>query len=308
MINKIGICNSEGQTLCWMKAGTDRIDISRNGKHFYTLLNRRAVLESKSEKDLITRTSPVISTFLKTLCKQGNLKEVTIIKGKDYKEMLDTIIKNISDNLGNAEISVLQMVPDEMQENTPAETRAANFKDMSNICENFSSISENVENLKHIASILLRTNLPKDIWGSKEVVSVFHETKNSMDSMNDSFEYLEGCIEQSDSILRHLSSFSDKISNNIPQVRTLVGNIIDNFSNTKTVLSELSQNLNGLYDIDSTFKKNTGYPATWFLNSSILYDFLFEYEALIEQLIKFARIEKNLIEPLLVWKVKTGEK
>jgi len=292
-----------------MKVGSDTVDISRNGKHFYTLLNRRAVLESKSEKDLINRTSPVIASFLKTLCKQNNLKEIIVAKEKNYKEMLDIIIKDISDNLNGAEISVLKMVPDEMQENSPVEFRTANFKEMSKVCEALSSISENIENTKHIASILLRTNLPKDMWGGKEVTSVFHGAKNSMEEMADSLESVEGCIEQSDNFLRHLSSFGEKIPNShIPQVRAMVGNTLEHFATIKTVLSDLSQNLHGLYDIDSTFKRCTGYPATWFLNSSILYDFLFEFETLIEQLIKLARIEENTMGPLLVWKVQTGDK
>jgi methyl-accepting chemotaxis protein len=289
-----------------MKIGSDTINISKNGKHFYTLLNRRSVFESKSEKDLINRTSPVISALLKTLCKQGNIKEIQIAKKKDYREMLDMTMKGISDNLGNVEVSVLEMVPDEIEDNSPAEVRTANFKDLQSVNENFLSISENIENLKHVSSILLKTNLPKDMWGSKEVTSVFNSVKSNMDSMSDSLEHAGTCAEKSEGLLRYLSSFNEKTSN-IQQTRTIVGNILENFSTIKTALSELSQNSHGLYDIDSTFKRCTGYPATWFLNSSILYDFLFEFETLIENLIKMSKIEGNIIGPLLVWKVQQGE-
>jgi hypothetical protein len=55
--------------------------------------------------------------------------------------------------------------------------------------------------------------------------------------------------------------------------------------------------------MDATFQKHTGFPATWFFCSSVFMDFLYEYENLIEHLIKAANIESFLIEPLLVLKI-----
>jgi methyl-accepting chemotaxis protein len=308
MINKIGICNSEGQILCTIKVGNDSIDISRNGRYFYTLINKRAILASCSEKDAITRTGPVISILLRSLCKQGNIKQVSVNKSylsalKNYREMIDSMIKQISDNLGGAEISVLETVPDEIQENTPAEARSASLSGLSAMKNELPIISETVENIKHMSDILLKTNLSKNVWGGKEVSSVLHETKSNLEKMSDSFELLDRTTEQLDDTLRQLTASSKNKS----QARDLIGKLIDNFSTIKTVISELAQSTNKLYDIDFTFKKATGYPATWFLNSSIYHDFMFEYDNLMEQMVKLARIEENTVSPLLVWKVKTGE-
>jgi len=84
-----------------------------------------------------------------------------------------------------------------------------------------------------------------------------------------------------------------------------VSRISENFIPVKNMISSLAQILHRLYDIDWVFKKYTGYPTTWFFNSSVFYDFLYSFENLIKSLIKTASIESGFIEPLLVWKVKT---
>jgi archaellum component FlaC len=296
----VGICNNDSDILCSIKIGNDLVNISKNGRHFLTLLNKRAVLESKSEKDMINRTLPVLSIFIKSLCKQSGIKNITASKGNNYQKMLDSIINNVSKNLYDSEVAVLETVPDEITDNIPSERTANN-----DICKSLSDISENIEGVVRNASTLLKTNLPKNMWGGREVTAIFQNTKNSLNDMSEKLEYIEECIEKTSDLNRHLNVFRDKLSNS--NLRVIMGNIINNFSSIKTVISELSQNLYNLYNIDPTFKKCTGYPATWFLNSSILYDFLFEFEALIDHLIKLSRIEESTIKPLLVWKVQNGE-
>ena len=304
MMNKIGICNSEGQTLCTIKTGTNNVNISRNGRYFYALLNKRAVLEACSEKDAINRTTPVISTLIVALCKKGNTKQVSINNnGKNYREMIDNMVKQISDNLRGVEISVLETVPDEIEDNSPAEVRTASLSGISVMKKEFPVISETIGNIRHISEILLKTNLSKNVWGVKEASVVLHDTKHNLEKMSDSFESFDKSIEHMDDSLRQLMASSK----NKNQIRDIIGKVIDNFSTIKTVISELAQNTSKLYGIDFTFKKATGYPATWFLNSSIFHDFEYEYDSLIEHMVKMARIEEEIVNPLLVWKVQTGE-
>jgi hypothetical protein len=302
MINKIGICNSEGQVLCTIKIGSDTVNISRNGKYFYTLINKRAVLESCSEKDLVSKTASVIFILLKNMCKQGNIKQIhACTNGKDYREMIDGLIRNISDNLEDSEVAVLKMVPDEMQENTPAVVCSASMSGLATLRSTLPAISETVENIRHMSDILLKTNLSKSVWGGKDVSSVLHEAKHNIDKMYGSFETLDRTTEQMGDILRQFTA----ASKNKAQALEMAGKIIDNFSTVKTILSELAHSTQKLYDIDFTFKKATGYPATWFLNSSIYHDFMFEYDNLMDHMVKLARIEENTVSPLMVWKVQT---
>jgi hypothetical protein len=70
----------------------------------------------------------------------------------------------------------------------------------------------------------------------------------------------------------------------------------------------MAQGLYPLFSIDEMFKKATGYPTTWAFDPSTFYDFQFCYDGLVKNLVRLAKTELAVIEPLFVWKVKnTGE-
>ena len=74
------------------------------------------------------------------------------------------------------------------------------------------------------------------------------------------------------------------------------------------MLSRIIHDFYRLYDIGEVFKKQTGYPPTWFFDSSVFYDFQYGFENLIRHLVRMAKADATLIEPLYDLKVKlTGE-
>jgi hypothetical protein len=281
-----------------MSVGPHNIKISKVGRYFYSLLDNRTILGAKSEKEVMEKTLPVLAILIKSLCKNANIKTI-----KYANNNLDSILQYIKKNLEPAEIFVLEMKPDEITDNKPpVDTPTITANILNSYKESLKKFGETVENIHHSSDILLKTHLAKDLWGNKGVTEVFNSIKADIAPLN--YDDFESNLEHSEN---HIKALDLLLNRKLPvQTKEIAGKVIEGFSEIKSFMSVLAQSLQNLYTMDSTFQKHTGYPATWFLCSSTFMDFLFEYENLIEHLIKSADIEQFLIEPLLVLKIKTG--
>lgn len=315
MIDNLGVCKGPGDVFGQIRIGTDDIYLSKIGRHLYSLLNKKAIMMAHSKKELYERLVPVLSLVIKNMSKSARTNTIKWKSAnKNYTEMLEKMLKSINENLRPVELFVLKMKPDEIQDNTKIDKSVTSFTEkdimINNLKEYYSNlkkVEENIDNLKSTSEVLLRTNLDKNIWGSKKVMSVLGNIKLDINNLADDFETVEGCLERSDKYAGNLHMI---LSKNITGAHTkeVIGKIIENFALLKSFLAMLAQTLFRLYNVDSTFKSHVGYPATWFFNSSIFHDFLFEFESLIDNMVRSASLESKTIEPLLVWKIKlTGE-
>lgn len=307
MLEPIGICKGQGIPLYRMVAAKDVLEVSRIGKHFHCLLNRRAILSAKSEKELIERCAPVMVAVARIICQKNKLAPKHGGLDVKYAGLTNELVKFVNEGMDNAEIYVLDEKPDELQENMPKEdltTRQSSFNGYSGY---IAEISENVNNVQHLSDVLFKTHLAKDMWGSKDVSTIINGVKTEMAKLGEYSDTMDKCFEQSGTNAKFVQTCV--ANQRYEQARTAAGKVIEDFSTIKTYLAELAQTLQKLYVIDATFKKFTGYPATWFIMSSILMDFLFEFESLIGNIVKTSSVEANTIEPLLVWKIKsTGDR
>jgi hypothetical protein len=82
--------------------------------------------------------------------------------------------------------------------------------------------------------------------------------------------------------------------------------MINDFFSVKNKVSKTVGVLYPLFSIDKIFKKATGYPTTWAFDPSTFYDFQYCYDGLVKKLVRLAKLEMSAIEPMFIWKVKTG--
>jgi hypothetical protein len=299
MIEPLGICRLNGKPLCRIRLGDNLIEMSKIGKKIFSSLNGRVLFRAKSEKELYEKCLPTVSAVMSSLCKRGGHKK---IKFASHQSGPEEILKNIRLHLEPVEISVLESKPDEIEENTPKQSTEVLSRALSGYKEYLKSCARNIEAVSAHAGNLLRTEVKKSMWGSKEVTAVLHGVKNSMVRLAEDSEAFDGYIEKAHLASRHMQDcfvHADLKG----QAQETASKIIEGFSNIKTYASELTQNLYGLRDIDRVCKAHTGYPAT-FLMSSQLMDFMYEYDTLVDHMIKTATIESHIIEPLLVWKIR----
>jgi len=304
VLDNLGICKGSGDILADIRIGSDIMAISKIGRYFYAMINDRAILKAKSEKDLITRIQPILSVIMKKMAKKAQLDAVRWKPvDKNYTEMIDKVLKGIDKDLKKVEVFVLKIKPDEIQDNRTTGYQASknNIIDrLENYKQDLGNLTEVVENIRHASQVLLKTDLNKTIWGSKDVMNIFNKIKLGFDEL--SFEQADYYLESSrDDVSKLQSLLYNKVASE--HMKDVVSKIIENFSLLKSFISELIQRLHKLYVIDDAFKTHMEYPATWFLDNSVFMDFLFEYENLINYLIKLTSVETATIEPLFVKKL-----
>jgi archaellum component FlaC len=305
MIQDIGICQGSGKTLCELKIGSNRIEISKVGRLINTLLNCRTILTAESKKDFSAKSSPVLALIAKELVKKAQVNSIQgYSKGpKDTTDMVDETIEDIKKNIVPVEITMLKTVPDENEENNPPVEARFNTAKFEGYCRDMEEINTNLVGIRQTSGTLLKTSLAPKMWGAKEVMKVLNDMNSDKEEIGNGFEQLEARMEHSEDQVRMIQA---SIGRNTGTIRPLVGKVIENFSLVKSFMSRLAQTLQSLYTIDRVFKAHTEYPATWFFDPTTYMDFNFEYDNLISNLIKTASIEAEVIEPLLLWKIKTG--
>jgi hypothetical protein len=307
MDENLGICRGSGTIFCHLKIGSDGMQLSRNGKNFYVLLNNRTILSAKSEKDFLSKNVPVIVSIVKSMAKKAGLDSMHWLPTTDIKKdnkMVSDALNFIQTNLKPAEVFVLQIVPDEIQDQQPkdASKRPSVIDKLSEYQSDLQTFSTTIDGVRYASETLLRTNLEKKMWGSKEVMDIINGSHSEMDKLAENFEKVEYLIEHSGdwagiiqtALKRNLKTAS---------IKETAGKTLEGFSFLKSFMSKLAQNLHPLYTIDKDFKARVGYPATWFFNPSTFMNFTFEYENLIDNIIKMASLESEIIEPILVWKM-----
>jgi len=322
MIDNLGVCKGPGSVLGTLKIGSDDFQISKNGKQYYVLLNNRAILSSKSEKSFVAKSIPVATLMAKRIAKKAGIDQLrwlpTTNPKKDNKMVQDSL-DFIQKNLRPAEIFVLQMVPDEIQDqfqstlssyisnesdinNKYNTNRYAEVNKLGEYRNDLKLFDQTLENLKYSSDVLLRTNLEKKMWGGREVQDIIHEAKTEMEELAAEYDTTDCMMEHSDDRARIIEAALNRKLND-DHFKKIAGEIIENFSYIKSFISRMAQNLNSIYSIDKDFKSRIGYPATWFFNPSTFLDFTYEYESLTDHLVKMASLETEIIEPLLIWKM-----
>lgn len=295
----------KGKTQGILEINQDNILISRYKRHILSYLNNSRLTESKSSKNFITKSMPVLSMLINELApKRINLKQ------SNENNMLNQLVDVLNRNKNDLEVFVLKLKPDEIVQNKPRQIQAAYNGLPSRIDgyqEDILKISENIKDIKHLSNILLGTTLPKTMWGAKEVQKVLSNMQDENQNINiDKIDFYTEKTKNASEFLNKV--ISRGINVNLENLNRVIKNISNNFFNIKNIISSMAQNLYGLFDINKTFKNATGYPATWFLDSSIFYDFCYDFENLVNDMIKCARLENNVIEPILIWKIKTVAK
>jgi len=252
---------------------------------------------TKSGKSYFRQALPVTLELLRL----AGGKEIRIASGK---KKIEEIQRAIEDNAQQAGQTLLEMKPDEIQDNTPAVLPVNVIRAMET--HDHMIATGNLESVRHLAGVMLKTSFDRAMWGSKEVSAVFNDIRTGMREVETDIGPLELSMEKSGAAKRLIRAYVAGQALNKEAVKGAIEGFIKGFELIKTHVSRLGQVLWPLYKIDNTFKQYTGYPATWFLMSSILMDFLYEYEQLLENMVKNAEIEQKVMTPLVALKITTG--
>ena len=145
--------------------------------------------------------------------------------------------------------------------------------------------------------------LVDSMWGAKPTQQILEEMKESAEGNEDweKVEFYTNIILKSiDRLVHKLEGSLINICNEEKKVvnTVLIPNIIHSFEKIKSIVSDVLLMLSNFVYIDEVFKKNTSYPANWFINADMFKDLKLDYKNLILFALKIPRFEQEIIYPL----------
>jgi hypothetical protein len=288
-----------GNPVIRISSNKDRFDITKD-KTLHCFFNRNAVLDAKTNDESFW---PITGLLVRSTIRQPG-SEVVIKAEKTFSDFITSLMDAINKSK-QEKVRVLEEKPDEMTENSAPEEFPVNAEKIDAYRDQLKNFSETFEDAVESSAILLRTSFPKTMWGAKELKSSLSKMKVASSEIADTKEVFEGAAEQSDLRMSHLAScLFEKISSSRKYAEDSVDHIITNFLTMKRMMASFLQSFHRLYTSDQLFKKYSGYPATWFFDPSVFYNFVERYEDVSDNLIEASRAESSVIRPLYAWKSK----
>jgi len=292
-MERLGVYSGYGRALCSLNTGNHSISINKTGKKLYTLINGKTAMASRSEKEFSAKALPVVG-----LIAQKINPRVAPWKGSKTP-YVQNILNYLQKNKFPAETFVLEAKPDEAQENAPAEVPTTMSRPFLAYIE---KAKEVIERIHKNAYGMCHFQPSSEVWGSKEIVSYLKGVRKDFEELSKASEECTGHIEKMPDYLSLLQKSSKMRL--AAQMISLSDKIIEGFDLIKSYVSELTQTLSPLYELDTLCQKSAGFPATFFFPSSAYLDFRYDYNELVNNMIMASIVEKKAIQPLLIFKVK----
>lgn len=220
----------------------------------------------------------------------------------------DSVLKSIKNALDSSVKIVTQSkeIPDHTPIKLNLEEAFAPEKFLSRIREfaqSLHDINETLRVCREDIISLTHGKLVDTMWGAKPMQQILCGLKNNIEE-NDDWDNLEFYVNM---IMKSIERITHKMGKDLYTVcdeekkvvnTVLIPNIIQGFEKIKGVISKVLMMLSNLVYIDEMFKKNTTYPASWFINGDIFEDIKLDYNNLVLFALKIPRIEQEIIYPL----------
>jgi hypothetical protein len=284
--------------------GQDTFDVVLGDKAARCYMNGVAVMASKDLNSFGPIVGMAVVSSLKTpnavLSIKGNQTYADFLNG-----LLDTITK--SDQI---RVEVLKYKPDEIADQKPKQAYRLSDSDLEEYKESIRVSSGCLNDVLSLGDILLKTKLPKNAMAFKEINSILSKVRAASTELEKNIEHCELMVERTGTYLGRVM-IARNCNLNDPQVKKAVQESIDHvaadFMAMKKLMAFLIMSHYPLYSIDPVMKKYTDYPATWFFDPSVFYNFSERYKDASDNLIDAVRTEASTIQPLYAWKMKVTE-
>jgi hypothetical protein len=275
----------------------DTFDVIADDKYVRCFMNGIPVIASKD----IGSFAPVVAMTVMSSLKVPNTF-LSIKSSQAFADFLKGILDTVSKS-DQVKVQVLDEKPDEIADQKPKQAELLN--------ENLDGFKNNVKttfncfnDVLSLSDILLKTKLPKNVLAFKDLNNTLSKVRSATMELEKSKDLCDLMVER---IGIHTGRVILARENNLndPNVKRTVQESVDymaaDFMAMKKLLASLVLSHYPLYDINPTFKKYTDYPATWFFDPSVFYNFSERYKDASDNLIDIVRAEASVINPLYAW-------
>jgi len=289
-----------------IKCNRDVFDVVLLDKYARCLLNGIDVISSK---DLVS-FAPIVGMLVSSACTVPNttvsIKKSPNQTGDFLNGLIDTLSKS-----DQTKIKILEDKPDEIADQKPKQASGISKESLDDYRCGVRGYCDCFNEVLSLSEVLLKTKLPKSVLGFKDLTNTLSKIKMATIELNKSKDHCDVVVEHTGNRVGRIMVAMENNLND-PAVKKLVQESVDHvvadFMGTKKLLASLINSQYPLYNINPLFKKHTDYPATWFFDPSVFYNFTERYKDASDSLIEAVRTEASVIRPLYAWQIKvTGE-
>jgi hypothetical protein len=299
----------------FVRIGSTSLALINKDKDVKGVLNGCEIFKISNFKDNIESATYVISDLIQSIHNKNKPECFSLYKdhwaSEKYpmQEMLDQIVTNVRKNI---KVAV----------KIRSKEASTNFESSLNISENinpkilnrninvFSTKMSNasiiLRNFIKYASIILEHKLgsDEDLWGASNIKKHMSDIKGKIASNNlkiNKIDFYKEMMERT-SFKLSLKLSSEAVMHNPEEKKVisqvLIPELINNYEDFKDLATSAIVILSPLIYVEDLFRKNTNYPANWFVSDDVLMNLSEDYTLLINFMQELPRIEANVIVPL----------
>lgn len=295
------ISSSKFKIIAQFKRSNNDFKIVSSGKDIKLTINDHDALDLNKNSNY-----DKISHLIRDIILKGH-NNSNIVEAYVCDDSINPIIKDIKDNSSNIQFKIVDQAM-EIPRSCPMnigdvynyDLLIPKLKNLNNILHD---VNETLRVCREDALSITGGKLISTMWGAKPTQDMILEFNNDIlsDKEWDRAEFYINMIMKSVQKLIHkMNSDLLKICDEEKKVvsNVLIPNIIQSFDKIRLITSNAVIILSNLIYIDEVFKKNTTYPAVWFINNNMLGDLKLDYQNLINFILMVPKLEKDIIYPL----------
>lgn len=164
-----------------------------------------------------------------------------------------------------------------------------------------------LSSIQEQALSLTDSRIVSTMWGAQQMQQLLDRIRDDV-KCEDLWNKLDFYVEMiSRSIERLIIKLNTELCKVCQEEKRIVGtvlipNIVSNYESLMGVMARVLAVLEPLININDKFKKETSYPASWFLKGTMLEDMKEDFNKLLETVLRTPEIEKQILFPLDVLK------
>jgi hypothetical protein len=305
LLRNIKVANCK--VLAQFKVGDLSYTLNSIGKTSNISINGHDIIDCS---DVDTEYDKIAHLLKDLIVKGSTISNPTTIQAymrKDIK-FSDTILSTLKKDLDSSIriINQSKEIPDSTPVKLDLEKAFApdNFiKKIKEFAQALHDINETLKVCREDIMMISCGRLVNTMWGAKPTQRILESMKNTV-AEDENWERVEFYVNM---ILRSIDRLSHKLNSSLFDVcdeekkvvsTVLIPNILQSFDKIKVIISNVLKMLSNFVNIDEIFKKNTSYPANWFINADMFEDIKLDYKNLVLFALKMPRFEQELLYPL----------
>jgi hypothetical protein len=221
-------------------------------------------------------------------------------------ELLDSLKKGLPENVSFNTKSLPKDVTN-LSENLYSDFKLENII-YSKLVENLKIFKRKVKEIcgllmfiAETSTLLTRRKITESMWGAKTMQDIMNKIRGEMfrDSKLERVELLNELMEKSiDRLISKLSTDLESVNEKVMVSNMFIPDVINGYEELKSLMLNAAVNSAALVYIDESFRKQTSYPAEWFLDPAVLEAFDTGYDTLLGYIMAIPKIEEKVIDPL----------